>query len=414
MAYQTRTHKDAGGIVMTQELAINGGKPVRDKLLPYGHQWIDEKDIKAVSEVLRSDWMTQGPKVTEFEKKFASYVGAHYAVAVNSGTAALHAACFAAQIEKEDEVITTPITFVASANCVLYQGGTPVFADIDADTLNIDPVEIKKKINHKTKALIPVDFTGLPVDLKEIQEIARQNNLIIIEDASHALGATYKDRKIGSISDMTIFSFHPVKHITTGEGGMITTNNNEYYERLKLFRTHGITKDKDKLLNYDGPWYYEMQELGYNYRLTDFQCALGLSQLKKINRIIQRRREIIKKYNSEFKDIPEIKIPEISQADSNPSWHIYIIQVSLEKLKEGRREIFEALQAENIGVNVHYIPVHLQPYYQKRFGYRFGDFPRSESYYSRAITLPVFPKMSDKDIDDVVKAMKKVINYYKK
>jgi len=260
---------------MPQELAINGGKPIRGKMLPYGHQWIDEEDIKVVSEILHSDWITQGPKVTEFEKKFASYVGARYAVAVNSGTAALHAACFAAQIEKGDEVITTPITFVASANCVLYQGGTPVFADIDTDTLNIDPEEIKKKITKKTKTLIPVDFTGLPVDLKEIQEIARQNNLIIIEDASHALGATYKDNKIGSISDMIIFSFHPVKHITTGEGGMITTNNKEYYERLKLFRTHGITKDKDKLLNYDGPWYYEMQELGYNYRLTDFQCALG-------------------------------------------------------------------------------------------------------------------------------------------
>ena len=398
---------------MSQELAINGGESVRDKLLPYGHQWIDEEDIKAVSEILRADWITQGPKVAEFEKEFASYVGARYAVAVNSGTAALHATCFAAQIEKDDEVITTPITFAASANCVLYQGGTPVFADIDADTLNIDPVEIERKIIKRTKALIPVDFTGLPVNLEEILQIARKNNLIVIEDASHALGATYKDRKIGSISDMTIFSFHPVKHITTGEGGMITTNNKEYYERLKLFRTHGITKDKDKLLNYDGPWYYEMQELGYNYRLTDFQCALGISQLKKIDKFISRRREIVKKYNSEFKDMPEIKIPEINPTDSNPVWHIFMIQVNLERLKIDRREIFEALRAENIGVNVHYIPIHLQPYYQKRFDYHFGDFPKAEVYYSRAITLPLFPKMSDKDIDDVVAAVKKVINYYK-
>jgi len=399
---------------MTQELAINGGKPVRDKLLPYGHQWIDEEDIAAVSEVLHSDWITQGSKVAEFEKEFASYVDARYAVAVNSGTAALHAACFAAQIENGDEAITSPITFAASANCVLYQGGTPVFADIDVGTLNIDPVEIKKKITKKTKALIPVDFTGRPVDLEKILQIAKNNNLIIIEDASHALGATYKGSKIGSISDMTIFSFHPVKHITTGEGGMITTNNKEYYERLKLFRTHGITKDKNKMSKCDGPWYYEMQELGYNYRLTDFQCALGLSQLKKIDRIIQRRRKIVKKYNYEFKDMPEIKIPQINPVNSNPVWHIYMIQINLEKLKEGRREIFEALRAENIGVNVHYIPVHLQPYYRKRFGYHLGDFPKSENYYSRAITLPVFPKMSDKDIDDVVKAVKKVINYYKK
>ena len=399
---------------MSQELTINGGKPVRDEMLPYGHQWIDEEDIAAVSEVLHSDWITQGPKVAEFEKEFAEYVGARYAVAVNSGTAALHTACFAAQIEKGDEAITSPITFVASANCVIYQGGIPVFADIKEDTLNIDSQEIKKKINQKTKALIPVDFTGLPADLEKILQIAKDNNLIIIEDASHALGATYKGRKIGSISDMTIFSFHPVKHITTGEGGMITTNNKEYYERLNLFRTHGITKDKDKLLNYDGPWYYEMQELGYNYRLTDFQCALGLGQLKKIDKFIQRRREIAKRYNLEFKDMPEIKIPQINSATSNPAWHIYMIQLNLERLKVGRRELFEALRAENIGVNVHYIPIHLQPYYQKRFGYHLGDFPRSENYYSRAITLPVFPKMSEKDIDDVIKAVKKVINYYKK
>ncbi len=399
---------------MTQELAINGGKPVRDKLLPYGHQWIDEEDIKAVIEVLRSDWITQGHKVAEFEKEFAKYVGARYAVAVNSGTAALHAACFAAQIEKGDEAITTPITFAASANCVLYQGGTPIFADIDENTLNIDPDEIKKKITKKTKALIPVDFTGLPVDLEKILQIAKDNNLIIIEDASHALGATYKDRKIGSISDMTVFSFHPVKHITTGEGGMITTNNKEYYERLKLFRTHGITKEKDKLLNYEGPWYYEMQELGYNYRLTDFQCALGMAQLKKIDKNVHRRIEIVQKYNDAFEENKEIKTPYFDSKISTSTWHLYIIQLNLKKLEVGRREIFETLKAENIGVNVHYIPVYLQPYYKKRFGYHRGDFPKAENYYSRAITLPVFPKMTEKDINDVVKAVKKVINYYKK
>jgi len=399
---------------MTKELAINGGKPIRDKMLPYGHQWIDQDDIKAVSEVLQSDWITQGPKVEEFENNFAKYVGARYAVAVNSGTAALHNACFAAGISKGEKVITTPITFVASANCVIYQGGTPVFADIREDTLNIDPEEIKKKITSDTRALIPVDFTGLPVDLEEILQIARKNNLIVIEDASHALGATYKGSKIGSISDMTIFSFHPVKHIATGEGGMITTNNKKYYERLKLFRTHGITKEKDKLLNYDGPWYYEMQELGYNYRLTDFQCALGIAQLKKIDKNIQRRVEIAKRYNDEFKDLTEIIIPELNPLDSTSAWHIYIIQLNLEKLKVGRKEIFEALRAENIGVNIHYIPVHLQPYYQKKFGYHLGDFPIAENYYSRVITLPIFPKMSDHDVDDVIMAVKKVVQYYKK
>jgi UDP-4-amino-4,6-dideoxy-N-acetyl-beta-L-altrosamine transaminase len=398
---------------MVKELAINGGKPIRDKMLFYGHQWIDQDDIKAVSEVLQSDWITQGPKVEEFEKNFAKYIGVRYAVAVNSGTAALHAACFAAGISKGEKVITTPITFVASANCVIYQGGTPVFADIREDTLNIDPEEIKKKITSDTCALIPVDFTGLPADLEEILQIARKNNLVVIEDASHALGATYKGKKIGSISDMTIFSFHPVKHITTGEGGMITTNNKKYYERLKLFRTHGITKEKDKLLNYEGPWYYEMQELGYNYRLTDFQCALGIAQLKKIDKNIQRRVEIAKRYNDEFKDLTEIIIPQLNPLDSTSAWHIYMIQLNLEKLKVGRKDIFEALKAENIGVNVHYIPVHLQPYYRNKYNYHQGDFPKAERYYSRAITLPVFPKMSEKDIDDVVSAVKKVINYYK-
>ena len=398
---------------MYQELAINGGKPVRDELLPYGHQCIDEEDIKAVIEVLRSDWITQGPKVVEFEKIFATYVGARYAIAVNSGTAALHTACFAAGISKGDKAITTPITFAASANCVIYQGGAPVFADIREDTLNIDPEEIKKKITSDTRALIPVDFTGLPADLEEILQIARKNNLIVIEDASHALGATYKDSKIGSISDMTIFSFHPVKHITTGEGGMITTNNKKYYERLKVFRTHGITKEKDKLLNYEGPWYYEMQELGYNYRLTDFQCALGIAQLKKIDKNIQRRVEIAKRYNDEFKDLTEIIIPELNPLDSNSAWHIYIIQLNLEKLKVGRKEIYEALRAENIGVNVHYIPVHLQPYYRNKYNYHQGDFPKAERYYSRTITLPIFPKMAKNDIKDVIKAVKKVIAYYK-
>ena len=237
--------------------------------------------------------------------------------------------------------------------------------------------------------------------------------MVIIEDASHALGATYKGSKIGSISDITTFSFHPVKHITTGEGGMITTNNKEIYERLKLFRTHGITKEKNKLLDYDGPWYYEMQELGYNYRLTDFQCALGITQLKKIDGNVHRRNEIVQKYNNAFKENKEIRIPYIDSTDSTSTWHLYVIQLNLERLKVGRREIFETLKAENIGVNVHYIPVHSQPYYREKYNYHKGDFPKAENYYSRVITLPIFPKMTEKDINDVVKAVKKVINYYK-
>jgi len=387
-------------------------------MIPYGHQWIDEEDIKEVTEVLRSDWVTQGKKVNEFEKKFADYVGAKYAVAVNSGTAALHSACFAAGITKGDEVITTPITFVASANCIIYQGGTPIFVDIDRDTLNIDYHKIALKLAEdkygKFKAIIPVDFTGRPADLEGINKLAKDSGLVVIEDACHALGATYKGRKIGSISDMTVFSFHPVKHITTGEGGMITTNSKEYYERLKLFRTHGIAKDKDKMLKCDGSWYYEMQELGYNYRLTDFQCALGISQLRKIDRFIQKRIMIVYKYQNAFRNMPEIVIPNYYPIKSVPAWHLYIIQLNPEKLKVGRMEIFNELRKEGIGVNVHYIPIHLQPYYQKRFGYKRSDFPVAERYYERAITLPIFPRMTDKDVEFVISKVKKVIKKYKR
>ncbi len=391
-------------------LAINGGKPIRNSFLPYGHQYIDEEDIKAVEEVLKSDWITQGPKVIEFEERIAETVNAKYAVAFNSGTSALHAACFAAGINKGDEVITSPITFVASANCILYMGGIPIFADIKLDTYNIDPAEIEKKISENTKAIIPVDFAGHPADLDEIFTIAKKHNLIVIEDAAHALGVIYKGNKIGNLSDMTIFSFHPVKHITTGEGGMVVTNNKEFYEKLKLFVTHGITKDKDKLLNYEGPWYYEMQELGYNYRITDFQCAHGISQLNKLDKFIKRRREIVEKYNDKLRNIEEIILP-IEKPDIKSSWHIFPIRLQLDKLKESRREIFEALIAENIGVNVHYIPVYYHPYYQK-LGYKKGLCPNAEKYYEAAITLPIFPAMSNEDLEDVVNAVKKVINYY--
>jgi len=394
----------------TSKLAINGGIPVRGKILPYGHHYIDEEDINAVINVLKGDWITQGPKVAEFERKIADFVDAKYAVAVNSGTSALHAACFAAGIDKDDEVITTPITFVASANCILYMGGTPVFSDIELNAYNIDPEDVEKKITKKTKAIIPVDFAGHPVDLDEINKIAKKHNLIVIEDAAHALGATYKRREIGSISDITVFSFHPVKHITTGEGGMVVTNNKGFYDKLRLFVTHGITKERNRLINYEGPWYYEMQELGYNCRLTDFQCALGISQLNKLEKFIKRRREIAAYYNEELKNIEEIILPD-EDKNVKSVWHIYVIRLKLDKLRGSRGEIFEALRAENIGVQVHYIPVYWQPYYQK-LGYKKGLCPNAEKYYKEEITLPIFPAMSDRDVEDVIKAVKIVINYY--
>jgi len=389
-------------------LAVEGGRPIRNKLLPYGHQWIDDEDIASVVEVLKGDWITQGPKVDEFEKRIAEYCDAKYAVAMSSGTATLHAACAVAGISQGDEVITTPITFAATANAIVYCGGKPVFADIREDTLNIDSGEIRKRLSPKTKAILPIDFAGHPADLDEIKAIARERGIIVIEDASHALGAEYKGRKIGSLADMTIFSFHPVKHITTGEGGMILTNNKEFYEKLKIFRHHGIVHKPNK-----GSWYYEIPQLGHNFRLTDFQCALGLSQLKRLAIFIQRRREIATRYNEAFAKMEEIITP-FEEDFVKAVYHIYVIRLRTEMLKVGRKETFEALRAENIGVNVHYLPLHLHPFYQRQFGYKKGDYPRAERYYERAITLPIFPRMSDEDAKDVIEAVRRVITSYRK
>ena len=396
---------------MTGKLAICGGEPVRKTMLPYGHQWLDQRDLSAVVETLKGDWITQGPTINEFEQRMADYCGTRYAVAVSSGTAALHAACAVAGIATGDEAITTPLTFAATANAVVYCGGRPVFADIRPDTLNIDPAEIERRITRNTKAILPVDFTGHPADLDAIRDLAKAHDLIVIEDAAHALGAEYHGHKIGSLSDMTILSFHPVKHITTGEGGMVLTNDETFYEKLKVFRHHGIVKDPDKLTGDEGPWYYEIQELGYNLRITDFQCALGLSQMDKLDRFVQRHREIAARYTEAFSQLPEIITP-CEADDVQAAYHIYVIQLRTELLRVGRREIFEALRAENIGVNVHYVPVHYHPFYQREFGYRQGDYPSVENYYQRALTLPLFPKMNDQDVDDVVSAVRKMIDYY--
>lgn len=393
-------------------LALPNHKPIRDHYLPYGRQWLDEDDIRAVAKVLKGDYLTTGPYVSIFEQEVAAYAGATYAVSFSNGTAALHGACFAAGISEGDEVITTPLTFAASANCILYQGGTPVFADIDHKTYNIDPTEIEKKITSKTKAIIPVHFTGQPAPLDEIQEIVKKHNLIVIEDAAHALGAIYKGRPIGSISDMTMFSFHPVKHITTGEGGIITTNNRDYYEKLLQFRSHGITRDEHKLVENHGPWYYEMQFLGYNYRMTDIQAALGSSQLKKIDKFVALRKKYASLYNEAFKNIPELSIP-YQEEDGESSWHLYIIRLHLEQLTANRKDLFDALLKENIGVNVHYIPVYLLPYYQ-RLGYQRGECPNAEKLYEEIITLPLFPAMTEEDVHDVINAVTTVLSRYSK
>lgn len=378
------------------------------KFIPYGHQRIDAEDIKEVAKVLKSDWITQGPKVEKFEEAVAKYCGVKYAVAVSSGTAALHAAYAVAGIKPGDEVITTPLTFAATANAVVYCGGKPVFVDVQEDTRNIDPKNIENKITNKTKAIAPVDLGGHPCDLNKIKKIAERQELLTIEDAAHALGSEYKGKKVGQLSDMAILSFHPVKHITTGEGGMILTNSKDFYEKLKVFRNHGMVKNPKK-----GGWYYEIEKPGYNYRLTDIQCALGLSQLKKIRKFIKERRKIVAKYNKKFNGIKEIMLPR-ERSYVKSAWHIYPIQLNLEKLRVSRKKIFEEMRKEGLGVQVHYIPLHLQPFYKKNFGYKKGDFPIAERYYERAITLPLFPRMTSEEVNRVIQVVKKVIDFYKK
>ena len=396
-----------------EKLAIFGGKPVLDKKIGYGHQYIDDADIQAVVDVMKSDYLTCGPKIEEAEKKLCKITGAKYAVLIANGTAALHAACFAAGIGPGDEVIATPITFAASANCALYCGGKPVFADIDPDTYNIDPDSIEKHITDKTKAVVAVDFTGQAVDIKRIREICDRHGLIFIEDAAHSLGTKYNGKPVGSLADMTEFSFHPVKTCTAGEGGAITTDDDELYKKLVLFRTHGITRvqewmDKES----EGGWYYQQVALGYNYRMTDMQAALLSSQLDKLDMFAARRKELVRRYDEAFSHIPEIVVQkEIPESDTVR--HLYILQFDLDKLNCGRKEIYDALQAEGVGVNVHYIPTYSFPYYQK-LGYKMGACPNAEKLYERIVSIPLYYSLTNEQQDKVIEAVKKVITYYRK
>ena len=371
-------------------------------MIPYGRQTIDEDDINAVVDVLKSDYLTTGPKIAEFEQAVASYTGAKYAVAISNGTSALHAACFAAGIGRGDEVITTPLTFAASANCVLYCGGTPVFADVDPYTYNIDPEDIRKKITDKTKAIIAGHLAGQPCDMDEIHSIAQEHNLIVIEDGAHALGSVYKGKKVGCLSDMTTFSFHPVKPITTGEGGMIMTDNEELYKRLVLFRSHGITRDESMMTRNEGPWFYQQLDLGYNYRITDIQCALGCSQMRKLDKFLKRRRELAERYNNAFIECDNIVTP-YQLPDTQSGWHLYIVQVK----NHDRKQVFETLRDKGIGVNVHYIPVYMHPYYQEH-GYKDVHCANAEEIYSHIISLPLYPGLNDDQQDYVIDTLKQL------
>jgi len=369
------------------------------KNIPYSRQWVDDADIKEVVKVLKSDWLTQGPKVEEFEKAVAKYCGAKYGVAFSSGTSALWAAYNASGIGKGDEVITTPLTFVATSNTIAMLGAKPVFVDVESDTLNINPELIERAITAKTKAIATVDFAGVPCDYDKILKIAKKNKLFLIEDACHALGTDYKDKRVGSFADITIVTFHPVKHITTGEGGVALTNNEDLYNKLKILRNHGIIKKSEK-----GKWYYEVEKPSFNFRITDIQCALGISQLKKINKFLKRRREIVAEYNKAFKDIKEIILP-LEKDYKKIAWYIYPIQVN----KKIREKVFNGLHKQGIGVQVHYMPLHLHPFYKKSFGYKKGDFPMAEKYYEGAMSIPLFPKMTNDDVKRVVATIKVVL-----
>jgi len=393
-----------------EKLAIQGGLPVRTTLLPYGRQSIDEADIQAVVDTLRSDWLTTGPKVAEFEEAIAEWVGAKYAVSFSSGTAALHAAAFTCGLQPGDEAITSPLTFAATANSALYLGATPVFADVLLDTLNLDPEQAAARITPRTKAILPVDFAGYPADIDAVLELAERHGAVVIEDACHALGAEYRGRRLGSNAHMTVFSFHPVKHMTTGEGGMVTTNNPTFADTLRLFRNHGISSDA-RQRQAIGQWHYEMVLLGFNYRLTDIACALGLQQLSKLEANLARRRQIAERYNAELRHLP-VTLPPSACEEANPSWHLYPIRLKLDELSCTRGEAFQALRAENLGVNVHYIPVHRHPYYRDRFGYQGGEYPIAEAASDSMISLPMFHGMTDGDVEDVLHAVNKVLSHF--
>lgn len=439
LTYQYITHDNLKTITPKEQASF----------IPYGRQWIDEEDIQAVVEVLRSQRLTQGSRVQAFEEAFAGYVGSRYAVAVNNGTAALQLACLAAGLGAGDQVITSPISFVASANCALYVGAKPGFVDINPETYNLDPQKLKAYLTtrvarseseaplaaYKPKAVIPVHFAGLPCDMYEIYRTAEKYNLIIIEDACHALGAKYRlpqsetgnQRsgedgwiKVGSCahSHMAVFSFHPVKHITTGEGGMVTTNDKELYDRLLLFRSHGITREPDKFVNLKRPednskkappWYYEMKALGYNYRITDIQCALGLSQLKKADLFIDVRCQIAAEYRDGLSHYTDVKLPQESE-NYRSAHHLFTIQIDFERLGKSRQEIMQYLSRLGIGTQVHYIPIPRHPYYQ-RLGFCREDYPEAERFYRQCLSVPIFPGLKIHEVERVIRSIARLFHH---
>lgn len=381
-------------------------------MIPYGKQWIDEDDISEVLKVLQSDWLTTGPCVTAFEKSVAEYVGASHAVAVSSGTAALHALMNALDIKENDEVIVPPITFAATANAVVYCGGTPVFADVESDTLLLDPAKVEQVVTDRTKAIIGVDFAGQPCDYEPLKKLATECDAVLLSDACHAIGGRYKGRDVGTLAHATVFSFHPVKHITTGEGGMIVTDDENVAHRMRVFRNHGITTDF-KQREEKGHWYYEIEKLGYNYRLTDIQCALGISQLKKIDAFLDRRRKIASRYDAAFSNNPVIS-PLTVRKDVLHAYHLYVVKIEFDLLSIDRETLFKMMRDEGIGVNVHYIPVHYHPFYRQNFNTGKGLCPVAEKAYEQIISLPIFPQMTNDDVQTVIESLDRIVHHHRK
>ncbi|MBU0898244.1 MAG: DegT/DnrJ/EryC1/StrS family aminotransferase [Nanoarchaeota archaeon] len=390
--------------------AIEGGEPIRNEFLPFGKPTIGEEEINEMVDTLKSGWLSMGPKTIKFEEAFKEYVGADYAISCNSCTMALFLSLYSLGIKPGDEVILPTTTFASAANVIVHLGAKPVFADVTRDTYNIDPDKIEEKITDKTKAIMPMHHSGHSADMDRILEIAQKHNLSVIEDAAHGVGSEYKGKKIGSISDATCFSFYATKTMTTGEGGMITTNNEELANKLRTLRLHGISSDAWKRYSDKGSWYYEVMDAGFKANMTDMQAALGLHQLKKLDGFIETRQKNAELYTKLLSDVPGIKTPTVKD-DIKHSWYIYTILI--DGLKINRDEVIKALRAENIGTSVHFIPLHLQPFFQKTYGYQKGDFPNAEYVYDRMISLPFFSHMTEKDIEDACSAIKRIVNYYK-
>lgn len=386
---------------------------MRKEFLTYGLPLIEDDDIAAVVDSLKSNWITKGPKTHEFEKRFAEYIGVKYAVAVNSCTAGLHLALVAAGISAGDEVITTPMTFASSANVIIHSGAIPVFADVDPVTMNIDVNEIRKKITPRTKAIIPVHLAGHPCEMDEIMDLAREHNLFVLEDAAHAVYTKYKGQLIGSIGNATAFSFYATKNLATGEGGMVTTNDEALADKIRIMSSHGMSRNAWNRYTASGSWYYEILHPGFKYNMTDIQAALGLTQLEKLERMQGIRREIAERFNEEFGKMPELEIPP-EKDYARHAWHLYIIKLNLDKLSIDRTEFIEELKKEQIGTSVHFIPVPMHPYYRDTFNYQKGDFPQAETTFERIISLPLYPKMSKQDTEDVIEAVKGIVERFRK